>query len=61
MKLQADLANPRSLIEILSRTEHWQRTLDWTVTRWPGILALSLGVVATRHCLMLTFTKKRRH
>ena len=41
MKLQADLANPRSLIEILSHTEHWQRTLDWTwtVTRWPGILA----------------------
>ena len=28
MKLQADLANPRSLIEILSRTEHWQTTLD---------------------------------
>ena len=32
MKLQADLANPRSLIEILSRPEHWQRTLDWTWT-----------------------------
>ena len=55
MKLQADLANPRSLIEILSRTEHWQRTLDWTVTRLRHVRVL------WRHCLMLTFTQKRRH
>ena len=44
MKLQADLANPRSLIEILSQStgrEHW------TVTRWPGILAPCEGAVAT--------------
>ena len=45
MKLQADLANPRSLIEILSRPEHWQRTLDWTVTRWPGILGCCGDIV----------------
>ena len=35
-KLQADLANPRSLIEILSGTEHKQGTLNTGADPLPG-------------------------